>query len=156
MQRSTSHRGRVPLVMLPEAALRPQRRKLQAALARYGFAGIERDGRLACYVVSAKVWNGRNFDSDSIVRVTKRGVPVFYIVPVFLWNALLCMLESFTPAGLRRSRKLLAVGRPHEAVDILPTAVRMADSRAALRDEFGSAPTITASGKAQTGKRSKK
>lgn len=146
----------VPLATFPQSALSRNRHKLEAALARHGFAGIEQDGRLACYVVSATVWNGKNFDSDDIVRVTKRGVPVFYVVPVFLWNALLCMLESFTPAGLRRSRKLLAVERPHEAVSILPAAVRIADSRTALWDEFGPSPTMTKPGKTQTGKRRRK
>lgn len=121
LKRIALARGGVPLVTFPQSVFRGSRRKLDAALARFGFVGIMRDGKLAFYVVSARYWMPVNFkDSESIVTVTRRGVPVFHLVPVFLWNACLVILENFTPHGLRRAGKLLSIESPDERAEMLP------------------------------------
>lgn len=101
--------ARRPLVTFAESELRNPGPAFRATVRRHGFVGILRDGKLSCFIVSARLWTPKTCEnSPGVATITNRGKPEFHIVPVTLWEASLALLENFTGQGLKRTSHLLS------------------------------------------------
>lgn len=98
--------------MFRESVLRRPTPRFRESLKREGFVGILVDGRLGAYAVSARVWTPISIqEPGAVVTVTRGGKPDFHLVPAWIWDVCMAMLENFTAEGFRRARAMLSLPR---------------------------------------------